>query len=1091
VFLDALKYTGYDVSQFTVNGKSGANVTKRSKIGYNASGATGLEMSGGKPNISAFENSGMCCASYATYVYFNYLPNVYGLDTSFLAKPSNGRSTAAWYTACEKWVKDGVAKKTVINKSCSSANNLTALQNIAIGSLLIFTDNNGDYSHTGIYAGTKNGNYYQTQVGNSRGPEVQLINGFFSGPSSYANLLAAYTPKLPEAKGKVGVQKVDDAGNAVSGAKIGVYSDKACTDKIATLTTDSSGKAVCPDNFDEGTVVYFKEISAPTGYDLSTQIVSAKVVKDKITYASVNIVDNRQGKITVTKYNDSGDKLGAGYVFGVYSDKACTSQVTKLTTGTTGSATSNYLSAGTYYVKEIALPDTDTIHELKTSVYIVNVEKGKTVEVNNGKVINNRKRGDAEVIKVSEDGIIEGMEFKLYGVSDSGETVSMIAKTDANGRVEFKNVLIGTYTIEEINTPDRYVTPKAQTITVESDKVAKVTFSNVLKRLALQITKIDAETGKTILYAGAGFQIFDANSNLVLIDNKDTFYTDATGTINTSKALAYGKYTLVEVEAPYGYVLDATPTAFEVNSKTIETVDGIQLVKVVKSDRAQKGTITIAKNGEAFSTVVEENGSYKPVFALKNLSNATYEIAAAEDIITADGSVRAKQGTVVATLTTSDNGVVTSAPLYLGKYTVTEVKAPEGYVLNTEPVTVEIAYAGQNIDIAVQYVSFTNDRQKIKIDLVKTLENDEVFGIGMNNEILDVQFALYAAEDIIAEDGTVIPADGLIEIASCDESGKLTFSTDVPFGQYYVREYSTSEKYIISDTKYPINFIYDGQDKSVVSIVVNEGVDITNKIIRGTIVGQKIDEDGNSVPNALFGLFLADVNFTDADYTEENAIMIATSNEIGEFFFKNVPYGTWIVRELKAAEGYILNNQNYFVTVTENESLVEVVIENTFIKGSVKVSKVDSKNTDKLLSNAVFEIYIDADGDKGLNAAVAVLIGALTEPSMGIDPRDELRYGGYFIHEKTAPEGYTKSDEYVYFEIVEDGSVIEITATNDKIIVPEIPNTDGENDKKVKRVNNINLAITLLGAPFILGIGYFIVLKPKLKNKKGKKKNKK
>lgn len=89
----------------------------------------------------------------------------------------------------------------------------------------------------------------------------------------------------------------------------------------------------------------------------------------------------------------------------------------------------------------------------------------------------------------------------------------------------------------------------------------------------------------------------------------------------------------------------------------------------------------------------------------------------------------------------------------------------------------------------------------------------------MNDEILDVQFALYAAEDIIAEDGTVIPVDGLIEIASCDEGGKLTFSTDVPFGQYYIREYSTSEKYIVSDTKYPINFIYNGQDKSVVSVV--------------------------------------------------------------------------------------------------------------------------------------------------------------------------------------------------------------------------------------------------------------------------------
>lgn len=1096
VFLDALKYLGYDTTRFTKHNEVGSSVASsyRTNIGYNTGGASGTETKNGKPDIAAFESKGLCCAAYASYVYFNYLPNVYGLDISFLTRPSNPRSTASWHTACEGWVSSGTAKKTVINAStnpdASSYSNLSKLKNVAIGSVLVFKDSSG-YQHTGIYAGTKNGLYYQTNVGNNRGPEVQFVNYFQKG-STYLTLEAAYTPVPPEepSQGYVGVKKIDDSGNAVSGAKIGMYSDSSCTKLITTLTTGSDGYAKYNNLLDEGVKVYFKEISAPTGYDKSTQVVSATVVADKTTYASTKIVDNRQGKITITKYSDSGTKLGAGYVFGVYSDKACTKQVVKITTGSNGSVTSDYLSSGTYYVKEISLPATDTVHELDKTVYVVTVKKGQTSQVNNGMVVNNRKRGDAEVIKVSEDGIVEGMEFRLYGTSDSGETVNMTAKTDANGRVEFKNVLIGTYKIEEINTPDRYVSPKAQSITVKANEVSKVTFSNVLKRLAIQVTKVDAETGKAILYAGAGFQILDANGNIVAIDGTDTFYTDKNGTITTNKAFAYGKYSLVEVEAPYGYVLDTTPTEFEISSKTIETVDGVQLVKVIKSDMSQKGTITIAKNGEVFSTVVEENGSYKPVFAIKNLSNATYEITADEDIITADGVLRAKSGTVVATLTTSVNGAVTSEPLYLGKYTVTEIKTPEGYVLNTEPVKVEIAYEGQNIDIAVQYVSFTNDRQKIQIDLVKTLEKDEVFGIGMNGEILDVKFALYAAEDIIAEDGTLIPADGLIEIASCNENGKLTFSTDVPFGKYYVQEYSTSEKYIVSDTKYPINFVYDGQDKSVVSVAVNDGADITNEIIRGTIVGQKIDEDGNSVANAVFGLFRSDMNLSDADYTEDNAIMIATSDEIGEFFFQNVPYGTWIIRELKAAEGYVLNNQLYFATVSENGSFVEIVIENNFIKGSVKVSKVDSDNKDKLLSGAVFEIYVDADGDKVFNADIDVFIGTLTESSKGIYTMDGLRYGGYFVYEKSAPEGYVKSDEHAYFEIVDDASVIEITATNSKIVVPEIPNTDGEEDKKSKTADIISIVIIVTGAPIMLVIAYLYVIKPKISSKKkGKKKN--
>lgn len=345
------------------------------------------------------------------------------------------------------------------------------------------------------------------------------------------------------------------------------------------------------------------------------------------------------------------------------------------------------------------------------STKIVDDRQGKITAT---KFVNDYKRGNVEVIKVSEDGIVEDMEFRLYGTSDSGETVNLTERTDTKGRVEFKNVLTGTYKIEEINIPDSYVSPKAKSVTVEANEVSKITFDDVLKRLAIQITNIDAETGKAILYTGAGFQIFDANGNIVVIDNTDTFYTGENGTITTNIALAYGKYTLVEVEAPDGYVLDKTPTEFEINSKTIETVDGVQLVKVVKSDISQKGTITIANNDEIFAKVVEENCSYKPVFALKSLSNATYEITADEDIITADGVLRVKRGTVVTTLTTSANGTVTSEPLYLGKYTVTEIKAPYGYVLNTEPVKVELAYEGQDIDIAVRYVSFRNERQKIQ-----------------------------------------------------------------------------------------------------------------------------------------------------------------------------------------------------------------------------------------------------------------------------------------------------------------------------------------------------------------------------------------
>lgn len=497
VFLDALKYTGYDVSGFVAKGEYGKKVSGSmlSGIGYNDGGASGLETtSSGKPDISLFKRKGMCCATYAAYVFFNYLPNVAGIDTSFLTQPAKTTSAASWYTAAESWVSGGAATKIPINSSTKpKTSSLSKLNNVPIGSLLLFKKGNS-YSHVGIYAGTKNGHYYLTHVGNDRGPEISVIDGLISTSGGFVTLVAAYTPIY--LKGAVGVEITDDAGKAVSGAKIGVYSDSDCKNLKSTLTTDSNGKAVYGYSsgkylLDVNEIYYFKEISAPTGYDVSTQVVSAKVVKEKITYATTSIVDNRQGIITATKYDDAGTKLGSGYVFAICSDKACTKQITTMTTNSGGVATSGYLSAGTYYVKELAIPSTDKTHKLNSTVYTVTVTKGGTTSVNNGKFVNYRMTGTVTVKNTSEDGIVEGIKFRLYGTADTGTKVDMIVATNAKGVATFSNVLIGTYTVEEVDTHSRYETPKIQTVTVKDGQTSTVTFKNILKHPSEEITKTD------------------------------------------------------------------------------------------------------------------------------------------------------------------------------------------------------------------------------------------------------------------------------------------------------------------------------------------------------------------------------------------------------------------------------------------------------------------------------------------------------------------------------------------------------------------------------------------------------------------------
>ena len=193
---------------------------------------------------------------------------------------------------------------------------------------------------------------------------------------------------------------------------------------------------------------------------------------------------------------------------------------------------------------------------------------------------------------------------------------------------------------------------------------------------------------------------------------------------------------------------------------------------------------------------------------------------------------------------------------------------------------------------------------------------------------------------IKASNGTVIPKDGLIEIITCDEKGKATFTTDLPIGSYYVKEISTDSHYILSDKKYPVVFEYAGQDTATVHISVNDGEPIENEIIYGTIKGLKIDrETGENIAGALFGMFKAE----EKELLEKTAILTAESNEEGIFTFENVPYGEYIIHELKPAEGYLPNEENYQVTISNNEEIIEITVENDKIPELKTTATIDGK----------------------------------------------------------------------------------------------------------------------------------------------------
>ena len=754
-------------------------------------------------------------------------------------------------------------------------------------------------------------------------------------------------------------------GTSLSGASIDLYA-----------TTNADGIAKFENVLVSGDKPYtLEEVNTADRYVVpKTQ--TAPIEWNKVTQRNFeNIL--KKWNLTVTKTDAEtksaqGDATLAGAVYGIYNDGKL---IDKYTTDKNGSfTTSYYLCGDNWTLKEIEPSEGYLLDETE---YHIGVEAKKYTIENNSismSVTEDILKGKISIIKHTDDGSTKietpevGAEFQVYlksagGYSKAKETERDILTCDEYGFAETKDLPYGIYTVHQTKgwNGTEFIADFDVFIS-ENNKTYKYLINNASLESYVKIVKVDSETGKQIPYAGAGFQIYDSNGNKVTmkytypnVTEIDTFYTNSDGYLITPETLPYGKgYSVVEVQAPYGYLLDSTPVYFDITAENTSEENGVTIVKTEKKNTPQKGTITVEKTGEIFSNVTavgggytDENGNdvvlptiYQPEYSVNGLSGAVFEIYADADIKTPDGTVRAKKDELVATLKTNNKGTATSKLLYLGKYRVVETVAPYGTVINPEPHTVELTYSGQNEKVTNTSTSFTNDRQKVEIDLTKILEQDEKFNIGNNDEILNVSFGLYADEDLKASNGTVIPKDGLIEIITCDEKGKATFTTDLPIGSYYVKEISTDNHYILSDKKYPVAFESAGQNTATVHITVNDGGPIENEIIYGTIKGLKIDrETGENIAGALFGLF----SIYEIKFTEETAILTAESNEEGIFTFENVPYGEYIVCELKPATGYLPNGESYPVTISENKEVVEINVLNDKIPELKTTAAIDGK----------------------------------------------------------------------------------------------------------------------------------------------------
>ena len=733
-----------------------------------------------------------------------------------------------------------------------------------------------------------------------------------------------------------------------------------------------------------------------------------------------------------------GDASLAGAVYGVYRYDEL---VDTYTTDKNGYILTDYYVCGEgWNIREITPSEGYLLDE---SVYWLDVEPGQyTVEKNTEEldVYEEIIYGGFHLIKHKDNGDTQieteeiGAEFEVYlkfagSYENAKETERGYLITDEWGYAEIDYLPYGIYTVKQVKGSEGVDLMKPFDVFIsEPWTYQQFIINNAPFTSYVKVQKTDAESGLAIPYAGAAFQIYNPDGTKVSMQYTypeltviDTFYTNEDGYLITPETLGYGKdYYLVEVKAPYGYVLNSDPVYFDVTADDATDEGGIIVVNVTRSNMPQKGVIHVTKTGEVFQSVVINGQMHKPVYEVKNLSGAVFEIRAAEDIYTLDGVMHYAKGELVDTITTGSDGIATSKELYLGKYDIQEITAPHSMVLNGKIQNVELVYAGQEIFITETSGNLYNERQKVKVSLEKALEQNELFGIGMNAELKNITFGLYAQTDIVAADGTMIPEGGLIEIIIFDENGKAVISTDLPLGSYYVQERSTDDHYILRDEKYGFEFTYGDQTVEVTHLAVNNGAAIENELKYGSVSGLKVDEDGRVIKGAVFGLFSNDEN----EYSCENAYMVTESAEDGTFKFENIPYGAWVVREIQPAVGFVLNEKAYQITIKEDGDVVEIKLENRYIRGDIEGLKLDEDGN--VIAGAKFGLF--KSGTTEFTEENALLV---TETdSEGKFRFENIRFGKWIVRELVPATGYVLNETPIDVNIQTEGEIIKISFEN-------------------------------------------------------------
>ena len=867
------------------------------------------------------------------------------------------------------------------------------------------------------------------------------------------------------------VKNDKDTEKHLAGAIYGVYRDKECTDLITQMPeTDKKGASKVTIEKTQD-VVYVKEIQPPINYqadptvypvDVNIGKTSTKNVLNERTYAKIHLIKED----AQTGANPQGDATLEGAVYGLYARENIVHPdgatgilhkagdlVATLKTDKNGDATIKDLYLGKYFVKEIQAPEgyllDETEHDVECSY-----EGGAVPTIERTvKVTETVMKQPFQIIKAVNNGetdadLLKGAGFSAYLKSSltkkengsydfsKAEPVIITADggtemfTDEKGYACSIPLPYGTYIVRETTTPHNYKPVDDFEITISENSPDKPQVWKVLldKEFSakLKIIKKDDETKKPVLAAGTEFKIYDMDHKKY-VEQVTTypetvvhtsFFTDSNGYLILPENLEIGHYRIEEVTAPDGYVINKNYVEITVDSDTayeVDEVSGDVIIEVSYENQPVKGNLIVYKKGEMLS-------DFKKDFIYKEqyLSGAEFEVRAAEDIYTpdhqkdADGNriVLYAKDTLVTTITTGESGKAIVKDLPLGTYSVVETKAPEGFVLNPEPVTVALTYQDQDTPFVEVEAIVGNDRQKVSISVEKQdAENGQVLSGAV--------FGIYNKKDIQAN-GKVVKADTLLQEMTSDEKGIAECTLDLPFGEYYVKELKAPEGFVSSDEVLEFVAEYQGQEKEVVSLQsvkknepttveftksdLTTGVELEGASLKVSDKDGKVIDEWTSVkgkPHVIKRLAVGETytlheEFAPYGYLKATDVTFTVKDtaEVQKVEMKDeVPKGLLIINK----KGEFLEK----ITLLDNvKGTVEHFFE--YITGN--------------LSEVTFEVYAAedikaADGVSADHYKKDELVGTITTDEKEIAKMEDLPVGKYYVKEVKTAHGFVLDGE--------------------------------------------------------------------------------